>query len=149
VSVLFFVVACAILVWFSYGSYFCTSERTGRNHALTTARLALAFTAWNFLSGWCGALVLTLWKKRSFKGATAIALFFSTVIAAVGYGSVPFWVYRGYGTFWFENTWADVSCFFTEGYAIAFAFSVAPALALTTMLCEWLMIRMQASERGR
>jgi hypothetical protein len=141
VSVLFFVVAYAILSWFSYGSYFCTSERTGHNHALTTARLALAFTAWNFLSGWCGALVLTLGKKRSFKGEMAIALFFSTVIAAVGYGSVPFWIYRGPGTFLFENTWADVSCFFTEGYAIVFPFVVAPALALTTLICEWLVIR--------
>ena len=148
VSVLFFVVAYAILAWFSYGSYFCAAERTGHNHALTTARLAFAFSGWNFLSGWCGALVLTLGKKRSFKGETVVALLLSTVIAGVGYISVPFWIYRGYGTFWFENTWADVSCFFTEGYAIVFPFVVAPALALTTLICEWLVIR-NASQRAR
>jgi hypothetical protein len=68
------------------------------------------------------------------------------VVAGVGYGSVPFWIYRGYGTFWFENTWADVSCFFTEGYAIAFPLLVAPALTLTTLICEWLAIRMQSQE---
>ena len=69
VSVLFFVVACAILAWFSYGSYFCVAERTGRSHALTTARLAFAFTAWNLFSGWCVSLLLTLGKKRPFQCA--------------------------------------------------------------------------------
>jgi hypothetical protein len=149
VSLLFFVVASAILAWFSHGSYFCASERTGRSHALTTARLAFAFTAWNFFSGWCGSLVLTLGKKRSFNGLTAVPLFLTMVIAGVGYGSVPFWIYRGHGIFWFENTWADVSCFFSEGYAIVFPFVIAPALALTSLICEWLVIRMQAREHGR
>ena len=85
-------------------------------------------------------------KKRSFNGLTAVTLFLTGVIAGVGYGSVPFWIYRGYGIFWLENTWADVSCFFTEGYAIVFPFVIAPALALTSLVCEWLVIRTQIKE---
>ena len=145
-SILFFVVACTLLAWFSDGSYFCAVERTGHNHALTTARLAIAFTAWNFFAGWCGSFALTLGKKHSFNGLTAVALFLTTVIAGVGYGSVPFWIYRGPGGFWFESTWADVSCFFTEGYAIVFPFAIAPTLALTSLICEWLVIRTQNQE---
>jgi hypothetical protein len=137
VSILFFVVAYAILSFASYRNYFCASGRSGHSHALTTARLALAFTAWNLFASSLVSLIIATGKKHTVKGLSAIALSISTV-AGVGYGSVPFWIYRGYGTFWFENTWADVSCFFTEGYAIAFLILVAPALALTTLFCEGL-----------
>ncbi len=145
VSILFFVVAYAILSFASYSNYFCASGRSGHNHALMTARLALAFTAWNLFASSLASLVLATGKKHTFNGLSAIALSLSTVVAGVGYGSVPFWIYRGYGTFWFENTWADVSCFFTEGYAIAFPILVAPALALTTLICEW-VFRVQSQE---
>lgn len=148
VSILFFVVACALLTWFSYGSYFCASERTHRNHALTTARLALALTAWNFFSSWCGSLALALAKKHSFNGLLRVALALSAVIAGIGYVSLPFWIYRGYGVFWLENTWADVSCFFTEGYALGFAMLVAPALVLITLICTWLALRVQAGTQS-
>ena len=139
-SVLFFAIAYAILSFFSYNSYFCAAERTGHNHALTTARLALALTAWNFFAGWCGSLALALRKNHSFNALT-VALTLSTVIAGVGYVSVPFWIYRGYGVFWLDNTWADVSCFFTEGYELGFAMLVAPALALVTLICTWRVLR--------
>ena len=143
VSILFFIVAYAILSFFSYNSYFCAAERTGHNHALTTARLAFALTAWNFFAGWCGSLALALGRKHSFDGLTPVALTLSTVIAGIAYVSVPFWIYHGYGVFWFETTWADVSCFFTEGYALGFAMLVGPALALITLICTWLALRMQ------
>jgi hypothetical protein len=141
VSILFFAIAYAILSFFSYNSYFCAAERTGHIHALTTARLALALSVWNFFACWCGSLVFAQGKKHSFHGRTAVVLTLSTVIAGVGFISLPFWIYRGYGVFWFENKWMDVSCFFTEGYALVFAMLVAPALALTTLFCTWLALR--------
>jgi hypothetical protein len=145
-SALFFVVTYAVLSCFSYGSYFCASERSGLNHALTTARLAFAFTVWNFFATSLASLVLDTGKRYSFNGRIAVALSLSTVVAGVGYVSVPFWIYRGSGIFLLEDTWADVSCFFTEGYAMAFPLLVAPTLALTTLICEWLFIRMQSQE---
>jgi hypothetical protein len=149
VSILFFVVAYAILSFFSYNSYFCAAERTGHNHALTTARLALALTVWNFVAGWCGSLAFASGKKHSFNGLTAVVLTLSTAIAGVGFISLPFWIYRGYGVFWFENTWADVSCFFTEGYALGFAILVAPALALITLICEWLVLKTPSRKKDK
>jgi hypothetical protein len=59
------------------------------------------------------------------------------MIAAAGFASIPFWIYRGHGVFLFENTWADVSCFFTEGRGMAFPFVVAPALSIATLVREW------------
>ena len=144
-SILFFAVACAILSFFSYNSYFCAAERTHHNHTLTTVRLALALSAWNFVSGWCGSLILALGKRHSSNGLLPVALTASTLIAGIGYVSASFWIYRGYGVFWFENTWADVSCFFTEGYELGFAVLVAPALALITLICTWLTLRTQPS----
>jgi hypothetical protein len=149
VSILFFAVAYAILSFFSYNSYFCAAERTGHNHALTSARLALALTIWNFFAGWCGSLALPLGKKHPFNGLLPVGLTISTLIAGVGFISLPFWIYRGYGVFWFENTWADVSCFFTEGYALGFAMLVAPALALVTLICEWLALKTQNRESNQ
>jgi len=145
-SVLFFFVADAILSWFSYRSYFCSVERTGHSHVFTAARLAFAFTIWNFFAGWCGFWALAQWKKHSFTGQTVVAPILSTTIAGMGYISVPFWIYRGHGVFLFENTWADVSCFFTEGYGMIFLLVIAPALALTTLLCEWIFIYRKSQE---
>jgi ABC-type phosphate transport system permease subunit len=139
-TALFFVVACGILAAFSYDSYFCSSARAGRSHALTTARLALGCTAWNLLASVCGGMISAAISDRA-----AIRLTLSTLIAGIGYASVPFWIYQGYGKFLLENTWADVSCFFTEGYGMAFPFVAAPALALTTMICEWLLVKKQST----
>jgi hypothetical protein len=50
-------------------------------------------------------------------------------------------MYRGYGSFRFENTWADVSCFFTEGYGIGFLVVVVPLLSLTTFARDFLVWR--------
>jgi len=47
---------------------------------------------------------------------------------------MTFWIYRGYGHFLLEGTWADVSCFFAEGAGMAFPFVVAPVLGLLTLL---------------
>src|SRR5256885_151450 len=126
VSILFFAIAYAILSFFSYNSFFCAAQRTGHNHALTTARLALALSVWNFFACWCGSLVLAHGKKHSFHGRTAVVVTLSTAIAGVGFISLPFWIYRGYGVFWFENTWMDVSCFFSRKLRLVFSMFVVP-----------------------
>jgi hypothetical protein len=59
-----------------------------------------------------------------------------------GFAYVPFWMKRGYGIFRFENTSADVSCFFTEANGLGFLFFVAPLLALVTFLREILIFRL-------
>lgn len=139
-SILFFVVADAALSWLSYGSYFCAAERTGHNLALTVVRLAFALTAWNFFAVVCGPLVLALGKRHVSHVLRTVAPAVSTVIGGVGYISIVFLIYRGPGTFWLENTWADVSCFFTEENAMKFLFVIAPSLAVTTLICEWLVL---------
>ena len=40
----------------------------------------------------------------------------------------------------FEATWADVSCFFTEGFGMVFPIVVAPALALVTLAGELIIL---------
>ena len=62
-------------------------------------------------------------------------------VMGAGFAYLPFFIYRGFGTFRFENTWADVSCFFTEGYGFGFLLFATPALALTTFLRELLIYR--------
>jgi hypothetical protein len=56
---------------------------------------------------------------------------------------MPFWIYRGFGVFLFANTWADVSCFFTEGYGMAFLIIEAPLLTAATLLRELFVLRAQ------
>ena len=58
----------------------------------------------------------------------------AAAITGAGIASLPFWIFRGYGHFLFEGTWADVSCFFAEGHLIVFPFLVAPALGLLTLI---------------
>lgn len=141
---LYFIVAYGILSFYTYNSYFCSAARTGRSHALTTARLALACTAWDAFASACGAMALVVTSARR----PSIAPLLSTLVAGVGFGSITFWIYQGYGRFLFENTWADVSCFFTEGYGMAFPFVVAPALSAATLAREWLVIKTQRHSRA-
>ncbi len=63
-------------------------------------------------------------------------------ITGAGLASIPFWIYSGYGHFVLEGTWVDISCFFREGYGIAFPFVIAPALGLLTLIhgVFWLKI---------
>ena len=55
------------------------------------------------------------------------------VLALGGLASIPFWIYDR-GRVMFGGTWADVSCFFTEGFGMMFPIIIAPALALTTLM---------------
>jgi hypothetical protein len=138
---LYFIVAYGILAAYSYQNYFCSPARTGRSHALTTARLAFACTLWDLFASSCGALAAAAIDK--FTRWSGKAPLVSTVVAWLGFASIPFWIYQGYGRFLFEDTWADVSCFFTEGYGLAFPIVAAPALAAATLAREWLVVKAQ------
>jgi len=111
---------------------------------MTTARLALACTAWDLVASGCALLAASVLKRVSVWNVILAAF-----VAGLGFASIPFWIYRGYGVFLFENTWADVSCFFTEGYGMMFPFTVAPALALATLGREWLIRRMLGKSQQR
>ena len=135
-TVIYFAVAYTTLSVYVSGSSFCAVLRTGQTRAAVTAKLAFVLTLWNIIATLVGALTRrTLCKQLVWPSAVV-----STLIAGFGFTSIPFWIYRGYGKFLFENTWADVSCFFTEGYGVMFPFLVAPALALATLIQEWLVL---------
>lgn len=136
---LYFVAAFGLLSWFSYNSYFCASERTGRSHVLTTFRLALVCTAWDAVASACGAFFVVAIKRYVYWRGFAPLV--SMIVAGLGFFYMPFWINEGYGGFLFEKTWADVSCFFTEGYGFGFLFFIAPALAVATLLREWVILR--------
>jgi len=137
-ALMYFVLAYGTIYAYGDRNYFCASLRTGRNYAAVTATLALACTLWSILASAVGSAIAKLEKRH---GQIYIPVV-STLIAGAGFITIPLWIYRGYGHFLFENTWADVSCFFTEGFGLAFPFVVAPVLTVATLVQEWLVIRM-------
>jgi hypothetical protein len=76
-------------------------------------------------------------------GGAAIGPLASTLGAGFGFVSIPFWIYRRFSLFLFEHTWADVSCFFTEGYGMVFLIVEAPLLTAATLLRELFVLRAQ------
>jgi hypothetical protein len=134
--VLYFTVTFLILFLYGDRKYFCSPERTGQSYIVMTAKLAFACTLWSLLAGVAGTL-----GAKGTKHPVGIALFISIAVAGSGFFSISFWIYRGYGAFVFENTWADVSCFFTEGFGMVFPFLVAPMLTGLTLLQEWLVLK--------
>lgn len=134
VTVAYFVVCFGGLFYYAHGSYFCS--RQGRTqHFIQTLRLAVGCTAWSLLVGVCGQVLgrRPRWRRL---GPPVSAL-----LAYLGFASITLWIYRGFGQFLFEGTWADVSCFFTEGYGSMFPIVVAPALALATFLGELVILK--------
>jgi len=138
-SCLYLAFAYGLLFWYTSGDFFCERPGTGPGHAVASARLAVACTAWDLFASVCGLLVVRITNKRT--PQLGIGILVSAVIAGAGFFSIPFWIYRGYGRFLFENTWADVRCVFTEGYGMAFPIIIAPVLAAGTMVREWLIAR--------
>ena len=129
----YFVISFAVLYWFAGDSHFCA-----RSPLLSTFRLSLVCTVWDLFAcsvGSQGAQHL----MNSRKAAPVLA----GTITGAGLASIPFWIYSGYGHFVLEGTWVDISCFFREGYSIAFPFVIAPALGLLTLIhgLFWLQIR--------
>lgn len=129
VTASWFTISFVVLFYYTYGSFFCS--RPGESgHVAQTLHLAVACTLWEAVVSFCGALVA---KKC---GVWWLAPVFSTVLALLGFASIPFWIYDS-GRFMFEGTWADVSCFFTEGYGMVFPIFVAPILAAATLAGEF------------
>jgi hypothetical protein len=133
VTVGYFAVCFVVLFYYTKGSSFC--ERPGESgHFSQTLHLTTACTLWEVLVSICGALAA---RKLALDG---LAPFVSTALALAGLASIPFWIYDS-GTFLLEGTWADVSCFFTEGYGMMFPFIVAPGLAVATLAGELIILR--------
>lgn len=129
----YFVICLTGLFYYTYGSVFC-SRPGGPSHAAQTLRLTMACTVWYGLVSICGAIVA---KKTGLRGIAPVV---GTVLALMGFVSIPFWIYDS-GRFIFEGTWADVSCFFTEGYGMMFPIVVAPLLALAALLGELVIMK--------
>jgi hypothetical protein len=134
----YWVIASLIVLAFSYDDPFC--ERPGsQSYPVIVAKLGLVLAAWDFIAGFAGARASASAEKVL--GMRWISVFFTTLIVGAGFAYLPFFIYRGFGAFRFQNTWADVSCFFTEGYGFGFLLFVTPALALVTFLRELLINR--------
>jgi len=122
-----------VLFYFSHDDPFCARPGAS-NHWLVTGQLALALAAYGFAVSFGVAAVLNTSPKIArmrWMGPIVAAL-----LVGLGVARLPFLIYRGYGHFRFEGTWADVSCFFTEGYGLMFPIVVAPLLALATFAQE-------------
>src|SRR6266851_7445964 len=129
VTIGYFAICFAVLFYYTYGSFFCSRPRES-GHAAQTLHLTIACTLWEVLVSICAAFAA---KKFAVRG---LAPAVSMVLALVGFASIPFWIYDS-GRFMFEGTWADVSCFFTEGFGMMFPFFVAPVLALAALVGEF------------
>jgi hypothetical protein len=130
-SVLFFASSDLILLWFTAGDVFC-----GHGRIAVATELALAFAVLDLCASSGTAVAVNLSGVNP-KAAPLL----SALITGVGIASVPFWIYRGYGIFRLQGTWADVSCGFTEDFGISFLFAVAPALAFLSLVLGWLTLR--------
>jgi hypothetical protein len=136
-TIMYFSFAYGTLFFYASDNIFCAPSRTGQTRAAVTAKLAFALTVWDIVAVLCGALTLRVLRKQSLWPGVIVG----TLVAGFGFASIPFWIYRGYGRFLLENTWADLSCFFTEGYGLMFPFVVAPVLALATLIQEWILLK--------
>jgi hypothetical protein len=130
----YFAATFCYLFYISDGNTFCGGAH-GR--VVETLRLAIACTAWSLFASLCGAIVSHIFGSYLKSSGAFVSVF----VALVGFASIPLWIYAGYGHFRFKDTFADVSCFFAEGYGIVFPIIVAPVLAALTLLCEYLAHR--------
>jgi hypothetical protein len=137
-SVFYWAVAFIVLLLFSSGDTFC-ARPGARNHTIATAQLAFALAGYDLLVSIAVASLATTAKKLFSRQWMIVLL--TTLIVGAGFAYLPVWIYRGRGNFRFANTWADVSCFFTEGYGIVFLFIVAPVLTFMTWLREVILHR--------
>ena len=138
-TALYFAATFCYLFYISDGNTFCGGAH-GR--LVESIRLAIACTAWSLFASLCAATAF-----HKLKIPKSAAGFISFAVALLGFISIPYWISTGYG-FRFENTIADVSCFFTEGFGIVFPIIVAPVLAALTLLCEYLAHRITRKITG-
>ena len=132
---LFFALCYATLYFYTDDPHSFCSELGVQGHVVSTVRLALACSIWELAVGILGSL-----GAKKYLRWPGFAPIVSSIAGGLGFVSIPLWIYRGFDKgFLFQNTWADVSCFFTEGYGFGFLYVAAPILALETLLCEWLI----------
>jgi hypothetical protein len=130
------VIFTAIFAFYRTDS-FCHSPGS-HSYILEVAGLTLTLALWDFLVGaLSGAALHRLDPNFEWFWARVII---STVLVGAGLAYLPFWIYTGAGEFRFAGTWADVSCFFTEGYLVSFLFFLVPSLALATFFREIALI---------
>jgi hypothetical protein len=138
-AVPYWIIASLALFAIYRGDSFCPRPGS-RNFVLMVLQLSLALAMWDLVVGFAGSFAFAAVGKMSRMNLLGQVL--TTLVVAAGFAYLPFWIYAGYGVFRFGNTWADVSCFFTEGYAFEFLFAVTPLLALMTFLREILILRL-------
>jgi hypothetical protein len=86
VTIGYFAICFAVLSYYTYDNDFCS--RPGESgHAVQTLHLTIACTLWGVLVSICGAFAA---KKFAIRG---LAPMVSTVLALVGFASIPFWMY--------------------------------------------------------
>ena len=130
----YFAATFCYLYSFSRGDASCENVN---GYPIETIRLAIACTGWSLFASLCGAIVSNVFGGF-LKFSVGVVIFF---VAFGGFAYLPRWIYLGYGRFRFENTSADVSCFFNDGFAIVFPIIIAPILAALALLCEYLANR--------
>ena len=136
----YFIVCFTGLFYYTYGSYFCSPPR-GTGHTAETLRLTVVCTGWALLASTCGTYVARISKVRG------LAPIVSTLLALAGFIALPFIIYDA-GRFLTERTWADVTCFFNEGYGVMFPFTVAPALALASLVGELVILKASSGPKA-
>ena len=135
----YWIIASVTLFAIYHNDPFCFRPGS-RNFVMMALQLGLALAAWDLVAGFAGSFSFAAVEKRV--GMNLLGQVLTTLAVTAGFAYLPFWMYRGYGVFRFENIWADVSCFFTEeGNVFAFLFAVTPLLALVTFLREILILR--------
>jgi hypothetical protein len=131
-------IAAFIVFAFYVDDSFC--QRPGsQSYPIMVLKLSVVLAAWDFVAGFAGAWAASAVEKVL--GMRGISVLLTTLIVGVGFAYLPFFIYRGYGVFRFESTWANVSCFFTEGYGFGFLFFLTPFLSLMTFLRELVIFR--------
>ena len=128
-------VVLSVLCLEGKGNYFC--NRPGSSGFLIpTLALTFVVVIWDLISSSLAGVVARFVGTKS-------APFLAAVFVFAGLTTLPFIVFRGGGSTAFENTWADVSCFVTEGYGMMFPVTMAPLFAVATLIKEWLILRSQ------
>lgn len=133
----YFALSFAVLYWFADERYFCALSPLR-----STFRLSLACTILDLL-----ACIAGLWLAQKIMSLRTAAPLLAGAITGAALASIPFWIHRCYGRFSFVGTPADISCFFAEGYGIAFPFVIAPALGFLTLIhgIVWLRASKEAA----
>jgi hypothetical protein len=120
-----------ILYWLDGGNILCHGK-TGVGVAVL--RLAIGITVFDLTVSL--AVILAYSKKGSSDAERWMLALLSGIVMIAVLIFLPGLLYKGDGAFWFEGTWADVSCLFREGYGITFPIVVAPIFAAMSFVRE-------------